>query len=336
VKSLSAELSMPIENAYPHLSSHHPPTKLLSILCQGRNDSYMGNFLWRLSTVLNNFARNLKILGMENQVEVIITDWGSQVPLWKSLQLSSDARKNSRFIVVPPELSKIYELDSIYPASYPANTAARRASGEYLLHSDADAFMPLDSLCRLLYCLKVGRVNDYSLDDSFFWASKYHIPNTLIEMNPSLDAIEEHISKNWQNYVREGVNKELFQGSGVCLLMKREMWFETRGWNEKLIYWGWNDIDWHTRLASKYRWEDLELQGMKVFHLEHYKDRFGDYTKELQRKFNDPVPPTCIAPNPENWGLADHYLQYYNGDGVNITPSSNRQIISNEVLNIIL
>ncbi len=298
--------------------SSKTPTKLLSLLCQGRNDNYMGNFSWRLSTVLNNHARNLRLLGAENEVEILVADWGSETPFYKTLELSPEARQLVKFLIVPPALAQSYDKDAGFAAPHPSNALARRASGKYLMFSDSDIFIPLDSMTKLLYHARQGYFHDYSLDDAFFWASKYHIPYDLVKTSPFIEDVDAHIEKNWHTYAREIVNKKNFMGCGVSLLMKRELWLQSTGWDERLIYWGWNDIDWHRRLASKYRWDDLELHGMKMFHLEHYADRFKDYTKENPRKANAQVEPTCFAPNPENWGLADHTLHYLDGYGIEV------------------
>ena len=52
--------------------------KLLSMVVMGRNDDYMGNFKYRLSTCINYVARNLKKLGRLDHVELMVTDWNSE------------------------------------------------------------------------------------------------------------------------------------------------------------------------------------------------------------------------------------------------------------------
>ena len=50
-------------------------SKLLTVAVTGRNDDYMGNFKYRLTTCLNYLARNLRDLGRLDEVEVLVTDW---------------------------------------------------------------------------------------------------------------------------------------------------------------------------------------------------------------------------------------------------------------------
>src|ERR1700730_10004235 len=75
---------------------------VLSLILCSRNDQYMGNSLWRLQTALNYVARNVEELGRENDVEVLVADWGSEVPLRDVLELSPAAARITSFIVIPP------------------------------------------------------------------------------------------------------------------------------------------------------------------------------------------------------------------------------------------
>lgn len=313
----------PITNRDPLLKELSvPPRRLLSIVCQGRNDNYMGNFSWRIATVLNNHARNLMQLGAEGEVEIIVADWGSYTPFWKTLELSPEARRITKFMIVPPPIAESYDRDAGFAAPHPTNAIVRRCWGKYILFADSDIFITLDSMTKLLYHLRQGYLHDYSLNDCFFWASKYHIPYDLVMRSPYIEEIDAHLERHWHEYTTERVDKKNFLGCGVALLMKRDIWFDTRGWDERLIYWGWNDIDWHRRLVSRYRWDDLELHGMKMFHLEHYAKRFTEYTKENPRKANPQIPPTEYAPNPPNWGLADHTLAIVDGYGLAVDPAT--------------
>jgi len=306
----------------PFLTDNVPPSKLLSILCQGRNDNYMGNFTWRLATVINNHARNFVTLGLEDEVELLVTDWGSLEPLYKALQLTEDARRLVRFLMVSPETAKIYDKDAGYSGTHPINAVARRGAGRYFLFSDSDVFIPLEAMAKLMHHLRVGHVHGLSLDDYFFWASKFHIPNQFVMQNPSLAEVDRHIAEHWTSYLYEEVSKQDFKGGGVCLLMRREMWFESRGWDEQFIYWGWYDIDWQKRLSQKYGWDLFENQGIRIFHFEHYRDRFAPESalKEIGRRTNPYIEPTKFAPNPENWGLRDHRLEFVDGFGMAIDP----------------
>ncbi len=55
--------------------------KVISFILCSRNDNYMGNPVGRLEIALNYLAENVRLLGREESVEVIVTDWGSEKPL---------------------------------------------------------------------------------------------------------------------------------------------------------------------------------------------------------------------------------------------------------------
>lgn len=68
-------------------------SKLLSVVVIGRNDNYMGNFKYHLTTCLNYISRNLKDLGRLDDVEILVIDWHSDIPLSKVLALGLEARQ---------------------------------------------------------------------------------------------------------------------------------------------------------------------------------------------------------------------------------------------------
>ncbi|MEJ2038014.1 MAG: hypothetical protein P8X55_03665, partial [Desulfosarcinaceae bacterium] len=79
---------------------------ILSLIIGARNDSFMGNFQWRLSTALNFIADSLKQIGRMNDVEVVVCDWGSQTPLHQVLPLTPQAAEITRFVIVPRDLAE--------------------------------------------------------------------------------------------------------------------------------------------------------------------------------------------------------------------------------------
>ncbi len=113
----------------PLLQDDKAPSRLLSIISRGRNDNYMGNFLWRLSASLNKHAKNIATLNVRNEVELVVADWGSEVPLYDALDLTDEAREIVRFIMVPPDVAARCNGDSTYSGVHPLNTAARRTRG---------------------------------------------------------------------------------------------------------------------------------------------------------------------------------------------------------------
>ena len=283
---------------------------LLSILIHGRNDSYMGNYSWRLSTTLNKTAQNICRLGSQRYTELILCDWGSREPLLGELAIDSQVKKMLRVVLVPPEVCRKYDLDSTYSAVHAYNTTARRAVGKYILFSDADNFTPFDTMRNLYDILHAGSANGISLESTFFWGSRYEVPKQFHMSNPSIGEVDRYISENWQSFQDRRIDKNNFLGGAGAILMKKDIWFDCRGFDEKLIYWGWSDIDLHHRLVSRYGMADLRDYNIPFFHLAHYSslDPAKQTQEMVHKKLNPMNMPTSFAPNDESWGLKNELL----------------------------
>ena len=111
---------------------------LLSLIMIGRNDNYMGDFKWRLTTSCNYMANSLAAIGRPGAVEIVVGDWNSDIPMYKELVLTAEAHNMVRFVVVPPNIAFPAQKDSIFPGVIVFNVGVRRAWGEYigLMNSD--------------------------------------------------------------------------------------------------------------------------------------------------------------------------------------------------------
>jgi hypothetical protein len=117
------------------------------------------------------------------------------------------------------------------------------------------------------------------------------------------------------NYKSEIISRHTFLGCSVSIFIKRDIWFDVNGIDEKFVHWGASDIDFHFRLSKKYRWGDLEFHDLRMYHLEHYSERV-DHEKENPRKIEPIIIPNEFAPNPDNWGLKDDKLACVDGYGL--------------------
>src|SRR4051812_23033734 len=114
-----------------------PPPRLSLILCS-RNDAYMGNSRWRLETALNYVGDRARALSREHDVEVLVADWGSDVPLRGVVRLTPAAAAIVSFVTVPPSLARELQADSPFAEVLALNAAARRARGDYIGRIDQD------------------------------------------------------------------------------------------------------------------------------------------------------------------------------------------------------
>jgi hypothetical protein len=89
--------------------------------------------------------------------------------------------------------------------------------------------------------------------------------------------------------------------------MHRKLWHECRGYDERLIYWGWLEGDLGYRLSQRYELVNLgPLVGHDFYHLEHAQQRVPGNSKRLNKQqHSDHV----YAANNDRWGLGGCQLE---------------------------
>lgn|GEM_PF-942373 len=284
----------------------------LSIMLVCRNDNYMGNYQYRLRTCINYLARNLHKLGRLEDVEVVVADWNSDVPIAKTIPLLPAAADVTRFVYVPPAIaSQVQQPDQVFHSSYSMNTALRRAQGEYLMMIDADTLAPYSSLQSIFHLLEGDIPLPLPRDRCFFLGDRRHIPWEVVQKEPSL--------AEWDSYLLKGGGELLpdegWAGLGVCKiawLAHRSIWEASRGFHQQLHYWGWNDAELTLRITQHYPWLNLSSLGIPLFHLEHWS---GNRRTVPQQRNPHPVSRE-IAVNDENWGLGHCELAVHRGENI--------------------
>jgi hypothetical protein len=279
----------------------------LSLVYAGRNDGYMGNFNWRLSTSINFLAQNLNRLGRLGEVEILVCDWGSQEPLHTVLSLSPAAQHITKFLIVPPDLAKSAQGDSDFGIVIAQNAAIRRCQGEFIGQVDSDIMLITELLTGLLDILDQGRKIGVSLNQAMIYTKRRHLPWRYVADSPSISELDWFIHK-WGNFLPvERFWGFEFAGPGF-MIMHRQLWEECRGYDERLIYRGWMEIDLGLRVRRKYPLINLQRIGLTAFHLEHFPSRRGN---SLNRKYNPTDWNNAFCPNDENWGLRQHQLDIF-------------------------
>lgn len=280
---------------------------LLSLITHGRLDNWMGSPAWRMTRCLNKWGDNFARLG-ENDVEIVLCDWGSPTPIVSSIPIEPHLARYLRHVTVPPSVADAAQRDSEYSSSHAVNVAARRSQGRFILNIDSDVYFGLETARALLAGIRAGQFADIPLATSFFWASRRHVPKSFNDGSPGQDEIDAFITANRDGFAHDKIDMHRpFCGATCALLTTKDMWWEIHGIDEKLIYWGFNDIDAHERLKMRYRFGgDLESHGMEFYHLEHYSTR--NMSVENPRKTNPMVYPSRMQANDTSWGLANSGL----------------------------
>jgi len=276
---------------------------------------------------LNRFAESVVSLGLQEKVELLVVDWGSREPLRTVIPLSNAARRLVKFVQVPEAVAARFNRDSPYSFVHASNCGLRRASGDFIMYCDADTYLPQSSLQTICSSLhghaRAGETRQpegwtqTSLGGNptnhFFLASRYHIPISFHKHCAASEQIDAYIAENKGTLDHDRINKRDFMGTATAYLMHRSIWRACRGFDERLIYWGWFDIDLFQRLRQRHEVCDLEDAGVDFFHLEHYSNsKKRDQTVENPQRANEAKRPDRFRVNDENWGLGDYELEVEN------------------------
>lgn len=279
----------------------------LSLIIGARNDQYMDNFKWRFQTSLNYLADNLQRLGRLDDVEVVVTDWGSDVPLDTVLSLNRAAKRIVRFVLVPPDLARQLQGDSEFPIVLAQNVAVRRSRGEYIAQTDSDILLPIEFLERLFAILDDGYVKDVPVDATVVVCKRLHIPWVCGHWRLSLPQLDWFVHRLRCFLHEHPITTIPFEATAFCM-MHRRMWGECGGYDEQLIHWGGMEVDLGLRVTRRYPCVSLNEFGVTLFHLEHYHP---SSERRTTRKINRMPPDNVYCPNDEGWGLAKHVLQEF-------------------------
>lgn len=275
---------------------------LLSILIIGKNDNYgcdsdgKGGVKKRLELSLNKTIDNLNKLNVDD-VEVVLCDWGSDDQISKNL--IHDKCKNFKCVYVPKDVCLKY--NKYFSISHAYNTAYKNSTGKYVIFWDSDCFVDMDSFFQLYKFVK--EINTQNIDNVFWWCSRRHIPREGYIDYSRFDEVDSYIDKNPSSIHWEKIDTSQFGGCAIALLLSRKIANESSCWYEELPNWGWQDIELHRRLITKYRCDkDLSLYGIKMYHLYHHD---VDHRKEQNPRLNS----NTFHANFENWGLSGEQLQ---------------------------
>ena len=296
-------------------------TPALSLVLASRNDDYMGNARWRLETSLNYVGERVEALGRETDVEVLVTDWGSDVPLSEVVALTPATARIVSFVTVPAVLARERQRDSPFPEVLALNAAARRARGTYIGRIDQDTLVG-DRFLRWFFEV-VERERplkglDVTLESALFFANRRGIPYSIASGSPSLRHVTRFIRlfgttlHIWRDNPSTG---DVFWTSAVGIwLAHRDLWHECGGYDERLIYYNWMEADMICRLRRKYPVVDLgALTGHDFYHLDHLHPRaarFGQRHAMKNRAIDLAAEPSVLHPNPDDWGLRDDELTF--------------------------
>jgi hypothetical protein len=291
------------------IKKHEKSTKTLSVVVIGRNDNYMGNFKYRFSTCLNFIAWNLESLDCLDEVEFIIVDWNSEIPLAKDLPLSSAAAQISSFIHVPPAIATQHLLpQQVFHSTIPVNIGVRRANGKFIMSLSGDTLIPRQSIRNLLDLLNNRIEIPVNLESTLFLSQWYRIPISIVAQEPTLKEWNRYLFMNARRLIDDSGPSGLGIGSS-CLLMHRTIWHGCRGYDERYSYWGWSDADITLRISQKYPWVEMAAMGVSMFEMDHSRGQGGGLV-------NLPYLNSKFTINDSDWGLGTYGLEIHSSENI--------------------
>lgn len=290
----------------------------LSLILCSRNDAYMGDSRRRLETALDYAARRARELDRQDQVEIVVADWGSEVPLREVVRLDPVAHERVSFVTIPPDLARQLQGDSPFAEVLALNAAARRARGEYIGRIDQDTLVGRRFLETFFDLYEGRRTLPVPLETALLFSNRRGIPYRVAMHSPSIGSLERLVRRFgsrlpvWLKHP-----PDLFYCSYVGIwLAHRDRWMECGGYDERLIYMDEMESDMAARLMERHPMIDLgRLVGHDFYHLDHRHPRLvlrgGDRRKVNPKRWHEVDRnwrPDVIHPNDEEWGLADRDL----------------------------
>ena len=274
---------------------------LLSIIIPGKNDDYI-YAIDRLGLNLNKTLSNINN-HHKGDIEVVLCDWGSEIKITEKFNLTTS--KNFTCVYVPSDIAFKYNRGANYSIVHPINTAFRRSKGKYAIWWDSDCYVKTEDFIKLYEFVKVMDETD---DKKFYQGPRRHIPPEVFLGVKDYSIIDSFLEANSSDsLVKDFVDDNNFLGCCISMLMNRELWEKSTGWWEELTYWGWQDIEFHRRLMTKYNYGgSLDKKGINFHHFNHHP-----FTPP--QKFSNPphVAAYRFEANDENWGLVNENLIVY-------------------------
>jgi hypothetical protein len=228
------------------------------------------------------------------------------------LNLNATAAKICRFLEVPISVVKEVQKDSPFAEVLALNAAARRAGGQYIGRIDQDTLVGRRFL-QTFFEWTDGKENPgFDLKTSYLFSKRRQIPFQFSKNNLPLKYVKIFLDLCGKRLWIESHPPFFFNSAVGIMILGKDLWMKCGGYDERLIYWGWMEVDIAFRLARQHELVDI---GPKVqhdfYHLEHYDPNLPRITPRKQNPTNSEN--LEFHPNGENWGMIEYSLSLSQG-----------------------
>ena len=283
---------------------NNKPKYLISFVLCGRNDNYLGDFKYRLTTTINYLCRNVNKIGRLKDIEVIIVDWNSETPLAQEICIAKEINEVCKFIYVPPAIASKYNPNNRqFNCSVAPNVGITRADGEFILLMPADILFSVTSLYNLFLLLDKKNNTVFDLNKTMMSIGTKLIPWQIVEKKPCLFEWDRFLQLHNRYLNYSNSYPGLTSGVGA-ILMHNFLWKKTQGLNENLKDWGWNDIELGLRINQFYPSIELSYFGIIVYDMQQRPEE-----RETIKYYNPHIIPFFIEAGNPDWGLKNYTLE---------------------------
>jgi hypothetical protein len=283
---------------------NNKPKYLISFVLCGRNDDYLGDFKYRLTTTINYLCRNVRKIGRLKDIEVIIVDWNSETPLAQEICIAKEINEACKFICVPPATASEYNPDNRpFNSSIAPNVGIARADGEFILIMPSDILFSISSLYNLFLLLEKKNNTAFDINKTMMNISRKMIPWQIVEKKPCLFEWDRYLQLHNKYLDNSNYCPGLCHGIGA-ILMNNSLWKKAQGLNENLKGWGGNDVDIGLRINQFYPSINLDYFGINLYDMQQRPEE-----RQTVIADNPKIIPISIEAGNLNWGLKNYKLE---------------------------
>ena len=238
--------------------------KKLSLVIASKNDLYNATHTTPLFRLQTSLKQTLSNSGNTN-LEIIIVDYGSNEKIEDNLGINDSRVK---FIYIDKEECAKY--DTPFNEVKCINRGAKHSTGDFVGRIDQDTFVGKEFFDWF-------NTDDCTLDNFYFLEDKNQIIFTMIQYR-----------LNW-NISTPLVAKTIWIETTVgILLVPTKVWIESRGYNEKNIFFNHMEHEFITRLNHKHTLINLGSKlSYPFYHLYHDRKDIKGRRKNRKKKKKD-------------------------------------------------
>jgi hypothetical protein len=247
-------------------------------LIASRNDHFCGNPMERLELVLK------RVLEVGSDFEVVVGDWGSEVPIFEVMKGRLPETGRIRFLHISKKVTE--GIGTPFSEVHALNAAVRRSRGIFAGRIDQDTLIGDRFSAWVTHVLEKD-------DGRAYFSMRRDLRRGVTKVQRD-SPIWQGVAADWEGYL---------VGAVGILLAPRRLWHWTRGYDERLIFRNHMEHDLAARFANLSGLKNLGMMlDCDFYHLWHEEVSGG---KQNPQQPLDQLGKGQLGANDENWGLGE-------------------------------